>query len=216
MNVISPDTIAALFLLLAAVLPPEDDPQVEDLNSYILRAKQQDREAVGVLYQTHVRRIYRYIAARIDNASDAEDLTAEVFVQMVQRIADYTITGAPFEAWLYRIAAARVADYYRRKPRVDDHTDIEPLPDDAMHLEDLMQHRQGVDELRRALRQLPEEYQTVLLLRFVERKSHADVAAVMDKSVTAVKSLQHRALTSLTELLGGPSKSRHYLRGERE
>ena len=77
----------------------------------IERAQQGDPEAVAGLYRQHVQAIARYIAYRVPEAQVVEDLTAEVFLRMVEGLPGYRWTGAPFEAWLYRIAAARVADY---------------------------------------------------------------------------------------------------------
>jgi RNA polymerase sigma-70 factor, ECF subfamily len=180
----------------------------------IARAKRGDRAAIGALYQAYVQRIYRYIAYRVDNEADVEDLTAEVFVKMVEGLATYRDSGAPFEAWLYRIASARIIDHRRRntrRPVADLHeglTNEEPAPEE---------HFEANEELatvREALGQLTEEQRAVLILRFVERKSHQDVADIIGKSVSAVKSIQHRTLIQLAALLGSEEKVRHYLRGQ--
>jgi RNA polymerase sigma-70 factor, ECF subfamily len=185
-----------------------------DIEQWIRRAQLGDQEAVGLLYQMFVQRIYRYIAYRVAGTSEAEDLTAEVFVKMVEGLSTYRVTGAPFEAWLYRIAAARIADYYRRARRrpqtglLDTLTDSEPLP------EDQILENQEVDALRDALSELTEEQQTVLILRFIERKSHEEVAQIVGKNVNTVRSIQHRALSQLSSILGAGAKARHYLRGD--
>ena len=179
----------------------------------IQRAIEGNTDAVTALYQTHAEAIYRYIAYRVPTETDAEDLTADVFLKMVEGLSDYRITGAPFEAWLYRIASARVADFHRRaarRPQIeisDSEADSDPLP------EEQLEYGQELDTLKDALQQLSDEQQNVLILRFVEHKSHKEVADLMGKSVTAVKSIQHRALTRLSQLLGADDKARHYLRG---
>jgi RNA polymerase sigma-70 factor (ECF subfamily) len=187
--------------------------QQVNVQHIIQRAKKGDRDAIAVLYQQYVSIIYRYIAYRIPTTTDAEDLTAEVFLKMVEGLPGYRLTGVPFEAWLYRIAAARVADFYRRKKPIgelsDSLTDSKPLP------EEMLQNAQELDVLRRVLRQFSEEEQDILILRFVERKSHKEVAEIIGKSVTAVKSAQHRALIQLAGLFG-EEKVRHYLRGTNE
>jgi RNA polymerase sigma-70 factor, ECF subfamily len=179
----------------------------------IHQAKKGNTEAVAMLYQQHVPAIYRYIAYRVPTTTDAEDLTAEVFLRMVEGLPEYQPRGVPFEAWLYRIAAARIADFYRRKQLAselsEELTDSKPLPEEAL------QHAQELDMLRGVLRQFSDEEQNILILRFVERKSHKDVADILGKSVTAVKSAQHRALIQLAALFG-EEKVRHYLRGEHE
>jgi len=186
---------------------------IDDIKHIIQRAKKGDTEAVAALYQQYAPIIYRYIAYRSPTTTDAEDLTAEVFLKMVEGLPAYRLTGVPFEAWLYRIAAARIADFYRRKKPVSElsesMTDSKPLPEEEL------QNLQEVEALRRVLQRFSEDEQNILILRFVERKSHKDVAEIIGKSVTAVKSAQHRALIQLAGLFG-EEKVRHYLRGENE
>ena len=182
----------------------------------IQRARRGDRNALAALYQQHVQAIYRYISYRVPENAAADDLTAEVFLRMVEGLPSYHVNSTPFEAWLYRIASARVADYYRQQSRHPHEPLSETEPDRALSPEGTLQAAEEEAELRVALRRLSEDYQNVLLLRFVERKSHAEVAILLGKSVTAVKSIQHRALSNLAELLGSDGKVRHYLRGSDE
>jgi len=164
----------------------------------------------------HAQLIFRYIVCRVPTTADAEDLTAEVFVGMVKGLATYQATGAPFEAWLYRIAASKVADFYRLRHRRPQTELSDTLYDGAASPEEQIQQKQTLDQLRNVLQQLPEDYQSILILRFVERKSHEEAAVILDKTVSAVKNLQYRALLRLTELLGTNHKARHYLRGNHE
>lgn len=185
----------------------DDDARIVD------RAHQGDREAVAVLYQRHVQAIYRYVSYRVPEQAAAEDLTAEVFLRMVEGLPKYRQNGVPFEAWLYRIAAARVADYYRERARHPQEALSESEPAPAASPEGELQHEEERVALRAALQSLSDEHQDILLLRFVERKSHAEVATLLGKSITAIKSAQHRALTRLADLMGSNGKTRHYLRG---
>jgi RNA polymerase sigma-70 factor (ECF subfamily) len=187
-----------------------------DVQGLIHRAQKGDSSAVAQLYQMHAQAIYQYVLYRVPTTEDAEDLTAEVFVKMVEGLPSYQYTGAPFESWLYRIAAARVADSHRRayrRPQIELTESLTSI-DDAP--EDYILQEQELDSLRAALAKLNEDYQTVLVLRFIERKSHEEVAEIMTKSVTAVKTIQHRALHRLASLLGSDSKARHYLRGDHD
>lgn len=186
-----------------------------EIEQLVLRAQQGDDDAVTQLYEAHAPAIYRYIVYRVPD-DEAEDLTAEVFVKMVEGLPDYQVTGVPFEAWLYRIAAARIADYYRQRKRQPQAALSETLSTDDPQPEEHLLEQQEIGRLRSAISQLNEEQQTILVLRFIERKSHEEVAAIVGKSVTAVKSIQHRALTRLSTLLGSDGKARHYLRGEHE
>jgi RNA polymerase sigma-70 factor (ECF subfamily) len=187
---------------------------MRDDTRLINRARRGDRNAIAALYRAYAEAIYRYVSYRIPDAAAAEDLTAEVFLRMVEGLPAYTPNGAPFEAWLYRIAAARVADHYRRQARRPQEALSDEEPDRAELPERALQEAEEQDELRIALGQLSDEQQDILLLRFVERKSHAEVAERLGKSVTAIKSAQHRALTRLAELMGLNGKGRHYLRGK--
>jgi len=182
----------------------------------IARAQQGDEEAIAGLYRYYVRSITRYVAYRVSDEAVVEDLTAEVFLRMVEGLPQYRVTGAPFEAWLYRIAAARVADFYRDRQRHAEQELTEILGDGRTPLELGLQQREELEELRAALAQLSEEHQTILILRFVERKSHEDVARILNKSVRAIATAQHRALKKLAELLGTDKAGRHYIRGDSE
>jgi RNA polymerase sigma-70 factor (ECF subfamily) len=182
-----------------------------EIQAIVLRATQGNREAIAQLYELYAAMMYRYVAYRVSDRTDAEDLTAEIFVKMIEGLPRYRVTGAPFESWLYRIASARVIDY-RRRARIQ-HEIPETLGDNAPTPEEHLQDQQEVATLRQALTFLTDEQQDVLLLRFIERKSHQEVADIIGKSVTAVKSIQHRALIELTTRLGSEAKVRHYLRG---
>jgi RNA polymerase sigma-70 factor (ECF subfamily) len=197
------------------ILPPGERSMAPvKIEQVIRRAKKGDAQAITMLYQTYADAIYRYIYYRVPNDTDAEDLTAEVFLRMVEGLPGYQLTGAPFESWLYRIAAARIADFYRRAHRQPQGELSDNLSDHLPQPEEQLQERQEREHLRQVLRRFTTEEQTILLLRFVERKSHREVATIMGKTVSAVKSAQHRALVQLAALLGSEEKVRHYLRGD--
>ncbi len=179
----------------------------------IERAQRGDPDAVAELYRRYVQTIARYVAYRVSDSAVIEDITADVFLRMVEGLPRYQFTGAPFEAWLYRIASARVIDYYRQQNRQSGQNLDEELGKELASLEVNVQEREEVDELRAALHHLPDEQQTILILRFVERKSHEEVAHLLNKSVDAITTAQHRALKRLAELLGTEKVGRHYLRG---
>ena len=184
-----------------------------NIDSWVRQAQRGDPSAIDALYRNHVEAIYRYIYYRVSSQRDAEDLTAEVFVKMVEGLPGYRFTGAPFEAWLYRIAGARVIDFHRRNRRHPESELSDTLADTSTHPEDQIQRQQEIDTLRNALTQLSDDEQTLLILRFVEHHSHIEAADIMGKTPAAVKAMQHRALIRLAALLGSEEKVRHYLRG---
>lgn len=164
----------------------------------IAQAQRGDEAAVSLLYEMHVDAIFTYMSYRVDSRTTAEDLTSDVFVRMVRGLSTYNDKGLPFRAWLYRIAHSRLVDYYRYRDRhvtapltenrVNDDTD--PLDRIARTEEQL--------RLRLAIRELSEEYQTLLVLRFVENLSHTEIAVIMNKSAGNLRSMQHRALKALS------------------
>ena len=187
-----------------------------DVPDHILikRAQRGDSDAMAALYRRHVGSIVRYIAYRVSDQAVIEDLTAEVFLRMVEGLPKYTITGAPFEAWLYRIAAARVATFYRTRKRRPEEALQDNMQSNQTPPEQTLQNDEELVALRTALSQLNEEQQTILILRFVERKSHEEVATILGKSERAVATAQHRALKKLAKLLGTTKTARHYIRGK--
>jgi len=208
-------------LLFAAFFPPDESSESVskdsvDVHDLIRRTQAGDTAALAVLYQVFSGSIYRYMVFRAPSPADAEDLTAEVFIRMVEGLPSYQITQVPFEAWLYRIASARVADFYRRSRRNPLSELSEGVADTDLLPEERIIQQEMLTTVRAALRQLSDEHQTILILRFVERKSHEEVAEILHKSMTAVKSAQHRALNQLTSLLGSDQKIRHYLRGQHD
>lgn len=179
----------------------------------IYQAQRGNKSAVSALYEAYVRPIFRYISYRVGSEATAEDLTGEVFLRMVQGLPRYQDTGAPFGAWLYKIAATQVADYYRQGKRVSEPISDEQPSDDTDPLGTLAKQEERA-KLREALQALPEDYQTLLILRFMQQLPHQEVASILDKSEAAIRVMQHRALKALAERLGSSGKARSYLRGE--
>jgi RNA polymerase sigma-70 factor (ECF subfamily) len=169
------------------------------------RAIQGDREAFGLLYQQYVGRIYNYIYYRVGNMHEAEDLTARVFFRAMRRISDYQNRGLPVSAWLYRIAHNLVANWHRdraRRPEIplDETT---PLVAQHEHPESTLLHSEEQEALLRILRKLPAERQQLLILKFVEHFSNAEIGEIMGRTEGAVKSLYHRTLLSLRKNMQG-------------
>lgn len=180
----------------------------------IQQAQQGDKEAIGALYEAYVQPIFNYISYRVESDQVAEDLTAEVFVRMVAGLPAYQFTGAPFGAWLYRIAATRIADHYRaRKHVVETELSYDQASDDTDPFGTVAKHEEH-EQLRQALVTLSEDHQTLLILRFMHQMPHAQVAEIMNKSEGTIRVMQHRALQALAKALGKQGKSRSYLRGE--
>ncbi|MFZ6031476.1 MAG: RNA polymerase sigma factor [Chloroflexota bacterium] len=169
----------------------------------LAQAVQGDPDAFGQLYERYVGRIYNYIYYRTGNQHDAEDLTARVFYRAMHHIENYQNRGLPFSAWLYRIAHNLVANWHRdnsRRPEI-------PLEDGLWvhHPGDppevsLLQSEER-DRLLRVIHLLPSERQQLLILKFVDHLSNAEIGEVMGRTEGAIKSLYHRTLLSLRDEL---------------
>ncbi|RPH55914.1 MAG: sigma-70 family RNA polymerase sigma factor [Chloroflexi bacterium] len=162
-----------------------------------------DREAFGLLYERYIDRIFNYVYYRTGNVNDAEDLTARVFQRAMNHIVNYTDRGVPFSAWLYRIAHNLVANWHRdRSRRQEIPISDAPLIAHGDHPEASLVHSQQQDALLKLIRSLPAERQTLLILKFVEHLSNAEIGSIMGRSEGAVKSLYHRTLLALRDEIG--------------
>jgi RNA polymerase sigma-70 factor (ECF subfamily) len=166
----------------------------------IKQAKRGDDRAFSELYRRHVDMIYRYTYARVRDATVAEDLTAQVFLKAFEGLENYQPRGAPFSAWLYRIAHARTVDYWRQQQRRQEVVLLDNLPARSPSPEDVVVAKSEWKAAVDLLSQLTDDQRDVIILRFIEEMSLAEVADTLDKTVGAVKALQHRALASLARL----------------
>lgn len=158
-------------------------------------------DAFGELYMRYVEKIYNYIYYRTGNHQDAEDLTARVFHRALAHIPDYEDRGLPFSAWLYRIAHNLVANFHRDRKRKKI-VPIENLVLSTIRREApdrVTERRDEAEQLLAVIRSLPEDRQQLLILKFVDRRSNAEIGEIMDRSEGAIKSLYHRTLVSLRE-----------------
>jgi len=173
-----------------------------DESGLVERAKT-DPEAFGILYERYVNKVYSYVYYRVGNHHDAEDLTARTFHRALDHIDHYVQRGAPFSAWLYRIAHNLVANWHRDHSRrkvvsLEDVNLSPPLREGPQYL---TEQREEEDELLAAVRRLPADRQQLLILKFVEEMSNTQIGTVMGRSEGAIKSLYHRTLLSLREML---------------
>lgn len=163
-----------------------------------------DSEAFARLYRAHVQSIFRYLYYRLNDTHLAEDFTADVFTHALRDLPTYQDIGKPFIAWLYRIAHARVVDYYRRIER----RGLESELDESLHssrmdeaVDTSIIRKQIAQILRHAIANLSPAQQQVVILRFIESKNLEETAHIMNKNVNAIKALQHRALRTLAHTL---------------
>lgn len=175
------------------------------------RAIEHDQEALAGLYALYFPRVYRYILARTGNSFDAEDITGEVFIKVLEAIDRFEWREAPFSAWLFRIAHNAVISQ-RRKDGARGRS--APLNDNSTHLaiatcsvEDRVENRIQIEEIQLYIDRLPEAYRQVMSLRFMAGLSVAETATAMNKGKGNIKVIQHKAMKKLREMAATPNET---------
>jgi RNA polymerase sigma-70 factor (ECF subfamily) len=166
------------------------------------RAVQRDPDAFAQIYDEHVDIIYRFVYYKVGDPGVAEDLTEDVFAKAWERIDRFQWRNVPVQHWLLTIARNTVTDHWRSRKRTSSPLDVlgevaSDLPSPDEHVARDLE----LESLGRALARLPDEQRDVLILRFIEDLSHKDVAAILGKSVVAVRQIQVRALRALQHVL---------------
>lgn len=159
------------------------------------------QEAWAHIYDQYYPKIFQYCYLRTGDRTGAQDLASDVFLEALRGIRRYRYRGTPFAAWLYRIARNLTADHLQRKARrptvslaAESQNPQLQAPDDTA--------RSAVwHDVHRAIQQLTDDQQQVILLRFFQGLSHEETAAVMGRRSGAVRALQNRALSALRHLM---------------
>lgn len=168
----------------------------------IKKAKNRDSEAFGLLYDHYLPAIYRFILLKIGEKATTEDLAHQVFLNAWQNIENYQIQGFPFSSWLYRIAHNAVIDYYRTDKK---NLNLENIQEIAAvnNLEEKIDQEFELNIIKAALKELPEEQQSIVIMKFVEEMTNKEIAAALGKSEGAIKTAQHRCLKNIKEIING-------------
>ena len=166
------------------------------------RAQKGERGALEELYLIHFDRIYSYLHVSVGNRHDAEDLTTQTFLKMLESIGRFRWQSAPFSAWLFRIAHNLAMDHFRANKRWQPEEEVpEPEPDEVTSAETGALESIGRKSMLELIEDLSPEQQQVLTLKFVFNFANAEAATILGKTEGAIKSLQHRALVSLQKQL---------------
>ncbi len=178
---------------------------MQDEESLVQRAMQQDQTAFTELYEAYFDKIYRYIVLKIGDRTEAEDMTQQVFLSALRSISSFKWKGVPFSAWLYRIAHNQIVDHFRKKTRRPS-----TLLDDSMQFSNgkkdsnpqlTTEHSLDMEQLLSATQRLTEAQREVISLRFTSELSTNEVAKIMGKNPGAIKALQHSAIIALRKTL---------------
>jgi RNA polymerase sigma-70 factor (ECF subfamily) len=173
----------------------------EGESALIARAKAGDPDAISGLYERYAPQIRRYIASRIGDPTQAEDICGDVFVKVLESLERYEDRGWPFSAWLYRIAYARTVDVLRQARRRPSLPLDESLLGALEPPDEAVMARLSYHEISGIMEELTSDQRLVLRLRFGEDRSLAEIAQSLGRSVGSVKALQHRGLTRLAQVL---------------
>jgi RNA polymerase sigma-70 factor (ECF subfamily) len=175
---------------------------VQNEASLVQRAQQRDQEALTQLYEANFDKIYRYVAFKMGDRVEAEDITQQVFINAIESISRFKWQGTSFSAWLYRIAHNQIVDYLRRKSK----RPMVPLEKAATRSSDsnpteTAELNLDIAQVAEATKKLTKAQREVISLRFTSELSITEVARIMGKSEGAIKALQHAAIVSLRRIL---------------
>ncbi len=175
-----------------------------NLDKLVEKAQEGDTHAFTGIYDELVKPVYRYIYYRVEQEV-AEDLTEDTFLKVWQNLKKYKKGANPFSSWVFRIAHNLVVDHYRKHKttsEIDERTaDTQPHSDPHGQVDlKLTQVR-----LRKVIRKLPDNYQQIIILKYINELDNKEIAATIGKSEGAVRTLQFRALEKLKGLLGNDS-----------
>ena len=176
-----------------------DDGRAREVESLVRLASQGNAEAFGKLYDIYLDTVYRYVYYKVRGSAEAEDLTAQVFLKAWEAMPRYRFREVPFVHWLMRLARNAVIDRYRTARTHEGLDERQRSPELDPQAEYLRE--EGAKDLVEAVRRLPEEYRTVITLRFMQDMSYQELAELMGKSPGALRVIQHRALLALRKLL---------------
>lgn len=170
--------------------PPESDERL------LIEAAKGDPSRFAELYESNFDRVYAFVARRVRNRSEAEDVTSEVFQRALSGIGRFEWRGAPFAAWLFRIAANTITNLGERAAR-ERLAPADPDPGDAGAPVESLEASEERENLARLVSDLPEDQRRVIVLRFAEQKSIREIAGQLGRSEGAIKQLQFRGLENL-------------------
>ncbi len=177
--------------------PFSTDPPVPvsaDDDAVLVNAARCDSAAFAALYRRYVTPIYRYVYSRAGNEADAQDLTAQVFLEALEGLHRYHDRGN-FAAWLFTIARRRAIDRYRRRSPLPLNDVPDPSDDD-----DPLSHvikREAIDRLTGLIAQLDDDQRDLLRLRFATGLTFGQIGIILGHSEAAVKMAVHRLLDQL-------------------
>ena len=164
-------------------------------------ARQFDQNALVEIYDLYSPAIYQYAIRLINNPDLAEECVAETFSRLLTALRNNGGPRTNLRAYLYRVAHNWITDQYRKQIPHQTVDEIDQQAEKGMATSSIVDERLEKEKIRRAILKLTPDQQQVVSLKYFEGWSNTEIAQSINKSVGAVKSLQHRALHSLRDML---------------
>jgi RNA polymerase sigma-70 factor (ECF subfamily) len=166
------------------------------------KAQLGDRDAFYALYNRYLPRVYNRVKSKVP-PQDVEDVTQDIFIALVRSLDGYQ-QRARFNTWLYTIVNRQIAEFYRRRSRSERDPYVELDGEGAPELSSTGENEQTEQRMsiQRALNSLPEHYQEIIMLRFADGLTFAEIAEQRQQSLEAVKSLYRRAVQAIRDNMG--------------
>ena len=164
----------------------------------------------GPIYDANFRKIFNYILHRVGNVALAEDLTAQTFIRAIDKLWQFKWKGISISSWLYRLATNEVNSHYRKQKRnpiqYEDEV-VERVPDlvrinsELEQAEADLSRKEIFNDLFKVIKSLKPTDQAVIVLRYFEKKSYAEIAEIIGKREATLRMQSKRALEKLKRKL---------------
>jgi RNA polymerase sigma-70 factor (ECF subfamily) len=168
----------------------------------LVEAAQRDSTRFAELYELNFSRVYAYIVRRVGNREDAQDLTAEVFLQALASLGKFEWRGVPFAVWLFKLAANAIADRWKRAARETGNPSSDVAQEISAPEQPDLEEIERRAQLFNLVKRLPQDQRRVIELRFAEEKSIREISQALGRTEGSIKQLQFRALETLRQRMG--------------
>ena len=182
------------------------DSGADSAERHLIEAAQRDRGRFADLYEANFERVYAYVARRVWDRDEAQDITADVFHMALKNLPRFEWRGVPFAAWLFRVASNEIADrsksIARRRAHERENEDAAASADDSAGVAAGFEEAERQARLFKLVERLPRDQSRVIVMRFAEQKSIREIAATLGRTEGSIKQLQFRGLQNLRVRLG--------------
>ena len=152
-----------------------------------------------LLYRDYHGKIYGYIRSRINSTQDAEDLTADVFVKVFEKLDSFDENKASLSTWIYTITRNTLTDYFRTRKILEE---LPESKESETSVEEDVLNAEMLERLAEGLKSLDERERDIIILRFYSGKTLREISDKMGISYAYVKILQNKAFEKMKAFLG--------------